>query len=124
MSILSPESPMFPLVSPQVETTDDRIVVTYLDSNYLWKDYVVEPRDAVHRRISVSEQEISCVIPEFWSHISPNSHIKHVGCTVNGQTFQLVWPPAALDLPDGAALTFHVLLHEGLDDTALTYARW
>ena len=124
MSILSPESPTFPLVLPQVETSDDQIVVTYLDSNYLWKDYVVGPNDIVHRQISGSEQEISCDIPEFWSHISPTSHINHVGCTVNGQTFRLIWPPAALDHPTGAALTLHMLVHEGFDDSALTYAKW
>jgi hypothetical protein len=123
MSIRSPGSPLSPLVSPQVETSDDRVVVTYLDSNYLWKDYIVEPKDILHRQISVTDQEISCVIPEFWSHISRTSHIKHVGWTVNGETFQLPWPPSARDSLASPALSLQVQLHEGLDK-ALTYARW
>lgn len=124
MSILSTELPTIPLVSPLVQTADDHVVVTYLDSNFLWKDYIVEPKDVGHRQISATEQEISCVIPGFWSHISPTSLIKHVEWTVNGQTFQLVWPLAEPDPSDGAALTFNVLLQDGLDDTTLTYARW
>jgi hypothetical protein len=123
MSSLSPGSPIFTLLSPQVETHDDQMVVTYLDSNYLWKDYVVPPKDIVHRQISVTDQEISCVVPDFWSHISPTSHIKHVRCTVQGQTFHLPWPPAARDSLAEAALTLRVLLHEGLEK-ALTYVRW
>jgi hypothetical protein len=123
MSSLSPRSPLSPLASPRINASHDQMVVTYLDSNYLWKDYVVLPKDIVHRQISVTDQEISCVVPDFWSHISPTAHIKHVRYTVNGQTFHLPWPPAAQDSLASPALTLQVLLHEGLDK-ALTYVRW
>jgi hypothetical protein len=123
MSSLSPRSPLSPLASPRINASDDQMVVTYLDSNYLWKDYVVLPKDIVHRQVSVTDQEISCIVPNFWSHISPTSHIKHVRCTVQGQTFHLPWPPAAHDSLASPALTIQVLLHEGLDK-GLTYARW
>jgi hypothetical protein len=123
MSIHSPQSPVFPLASPVVDASDDQMVVTYLDGNYLWKDYVVLPKDIVRRQISVTEQEISCVIPEFWTHISHTSNIKHVRYTVHGQTFHLPWPPSAVSPPAEAALTLHVQLHEGLEK-GLTYAWW
>jgi hypothetical protein len=123
MSSLTPRSPLSPLASPRINASDDQMVVTYLDSNYLWKDYVVPPKDIVHRQTSVTDQEISCVVPDFWSHISPTSHIKHVRCTVQGQTFHLPWLPSARDSLASPALTLDLLLHEGLDK-ALTYVRW
>jgi hypothetical protein len=123
MSTLSPKSPTFALASPQGETSNDHVVVTYLDSNHVWKDYVVEPKDVVRRQIGLTEQEISCVVPNFWSHIPSSAHIKHVRCTVNGETFQLPWPPSAEDPLASPTLTLHVQLHDGLEK-ALTYAKW
>jgi hypothetical protein len=123
MSTPSPESPTFPLVSPQVETSNDHVVVTYLDSNYVWKDYVIEPQYLSERQISLAEQEISCVVPDFWSHIPSSAHIQHVRCTVNGETFQLPWPPPAQDPLASPTVTLHVQLHDGLE-RALTYAKW
>lgn len=123
MSALSTGLPLFPLLPPQVDASDDQMVVTYLDSNYVWKDYVVEPKYLSERRISLTEQEISCVVPNFWSRIPPSAHIKHVRCTVKGETFQLPWPPSAQDPLASPALTLRVQLHAGLDK-ALTYATW
>ena len=123
MSILSPGSPLFPLLPPQVDASDAQLVVTYLDSNYIWKDYVIEQKYLSERQISLTEQEISCVVPDFWSHIPSSAHIKHVRCTVNGETFQLPWPPSAEDPLASPTVSLHVQLHDGLEK-ALTYAKW
>jgi hypothetical protein len=123
MSALSTGSSLFPLLPPQVDAPDDQMVVTYLDSNYVWKDYVVEPKYLSERQISLTEQEISCVVPNFWSRIPPSAHIKHVRCTVKGKTFQMLWPPSAQDHLASPALTLYVHVHDGLDK-APTYASW
>ena len=123
MSVLSSGLPLFPLLSAQVDAPDDKMVVTYLDSNFVWKDYAIEPKYISERQISLTDQEISCVVPDFWSRIPPFAHIKHVRCTVKGETFQLPWPPSAQDPLASPALTLHVQLHDGLD-RALTYVKW
>ena len=115
--------PLFPLVSPHVDVLADQMVVTYLDSNYVWKDYIIEPKCISERQISLTDQEISCIDPDFWSRVPSSAHIKHVRCTVNGETFQLPWPPSSRDPYASPALTLHVQLHDGLDK-ALTYAKW
>jgi hypothetical protein len=123
MPALTSGLPLFPLVSPYMDAIADQMVVTYLDSNYIWKDYTIEPKCISERQISLTDQEISCIVPDFWSRIPPSAHIKHVRCTVNGETFQLPWPPSAQDPLASPTLTLQVQLHDGLDK-ALTYAKW
>jgi hypothetical protein len=123
MSALSTGLPLFPLLPPQVDAPEDQLVVTYLDSNYVWKDYTIEPKYISVRQLSLTEREISCAVPDFWSRIPPSAHIKHVRCTVKGKTFHLPWPPSAQDPLASPELTLHVQLHAGLDQ-APTYATW
>ena len=72
---------------------DCQIVVTYRDSNYLWKDHAVNQTDVTDTRVSPTERAIHCFAPDFWGRFAQPSRIERVMVTLQDHTFRLPWRP-------------------------------
>jgi hypothetical protein len=70
---------------------DCQIVVTYRNSNYLWKDRAVDPTDVTDTTLSPTERAIHCFAPDFWDRFSHPSRIECVMVTLQDRTFRLPW---------------------------------
>jgi hypothetical protein len=89
---------------------DYQIVVTYRDSNYLWKDRAVNSTDMTDTEINPTERVVHCFTPNFWGRFSHPSCIERVMVTLKGHTFRLPWR-AAMNLAVPSALSLDILLH-------------
>ena len=87
-----------------------QIVVTYRDSNYMWKDRAVDQTDITETVVSPTERAIHCFAPHFWGHFAPPSRIERVTVTEQGHAFRLAWKPA-LNLTTPSALSMNIFLH-------------
>ena len=81
------------------------IVVTYRDSNYMWKDRAVNQADITETSDSPTERVVHYFAPNFWGPFAQPSRIERVMVTQQGHTFRLPWhaevkpaPPSALSL--------------------------
>lgn len=114
-------------VFPPMAQTDCQIVVTYRDSNFVWKDRALDQSDVTEARAGTDERTIHCFIPTFWETVGRFSHVEHVGVTLNGHTTQLRWPPSprvAAEPPPLPALSMDIRLHRGAGDTTATEVSW
>lgn len=89
---------------------DYQIVVTYRDSNYLWKDRAVDSTEMTDTEVSPTERTIHCFVPTFWGRFSQPSRIERVMVTLQGFTFRLPWR-TAMNLTAPSALSLDILLH-------------
>lgn len=89
---------------------DYQIVVTYRDSNYLWKDRAVNSMEITDTDINSTERAVHCFVPNFWGRFSQPSRIERVMVTLQGRTFRLPWR-AAMNVAAPAALSLDILLH-------------
>lgn len=89
---------------------DYQIVVTYRNSNYLWKDRAVDSIEMTETEVSPTERAIHCFVPNFWGRFSHPSRIERVMVTLQGRTFRLPWR-AAMNIAAPSALSLDILLH-------------
>jgi hypothetical protein len=89
---------------------DYQIVVTYRDSNYLWKDRAVDCTETSDTEVNPTERAIHCFAPNFWGRFSRPSRIERVIITSQGCSFRLPWR-AAMNLAAPSALSLDILLH-------------
>jgi hypothetical protein len=90
---------------------DYQIVVTYRDSNYMWKDRAVDRTDMIDSTLSPTERAIHCFVPNFWGRRrAHSSRIERVMVTLQGRTFRLSWRPEN-NLATPSALSMDIRLH-------------
>lgn len=89
---------------------DYQIVVTYRNSNYLWKDRAVDSIEMTETEVSPTERAIHCFVPNFWGRFSHPSRIERVMVTLQGRTFRLPWR-GAMNIAAPSALSLDILLH-------------
>jgi hypothetical protein len=111
--------------SPMAQTYC-QIVVTYRDSNFVWKDRPLDQSEITETEVGTDERTMHCVIPNFWERAGRFSHVEHVGVTLNGHTTQLRWPPsgAIAESPPLPVLSMDIRLHCGAGDTTPAEVSW
>lgn len=122
MQVHAKETAVFP---PMAQTTC-QIVVTYRDSNFVWKDRPLDQSEMTETKVGTDERTMHCVIPNFWENVGRFSHVEHVGVTLNGHTTHLRWPPprASAELPPRPALSMDIRLRRGAGDTTPAEVSW
>ena len=91
-------------------TGDRQIVVTYRDSNFMWKDRAVDQTDTTETTVSPTEHDIHCFAPNFWGRFAQPSRIERVMVTQQGHTFRLPWR-TEMNLATPSALSMNIQLH-------------
>jgi hypothetical protein len=99
-----------------------QIVVTYRDSNYMWKDRSINQADMTEIRVSPTEHDIHIFSPNFWGQFAQPSRIEGVMVTQQGYTFRLPWR-AEMSLATSSALSMDLCLHYDGHEV-LTSATW
>jgi hypothetical protein len=99
-----------------------QIVVTYRDTNCMWKDRAVNQTDMTETIVSPTETAIRCFSPDFWARFAQPSRIERVMVTQQGHTFRLPWRAEMnLATPSALSMDFH-LHHNGHE--MLTGVTW
>jgi hypothetical protein len=88
---------------------DYQIVITYRNTNYLWKDRAVDRSDMADTAISPTEHTMHCFVPHFWDRRSRPSRIERVTVTQQDHAFRLPWQ-LALDQATPSALSLDISL--------------
>jgi len=114
-----------------------QVVVTYRDSNYVWKDRTIDPSDVTDRMLGPTERELTCVTSALWSGIPRSAQMRHLGVTIHNRTATLAWPPPVSPPSPKAAVQsdqsyapgrvdqdriLHILLHSTLGGPSFTVA--
>lgn len=86
------------------------IVVTYRDSNYMWKDRALKETDITETAVTPAEHTIHYFVPNFWGPFAQPSRIERVTITQQGHTFRLTWEPE-MDPATPSALSMDLCLH-------------
>ncbi len=86
------------------------IVVTYRDSNYMWKDRAVNQADVTETSVSPTESDVHYFAPNFWGPFAPPSRIERVMVMQQGHSFRLPWH-AETNPATPAALSMDLRLH-------------
>jgi len=102
--------------------SDDQVVITYRDSNFVWKDRALAPAFLTAREVSPTERWIDCFVPTFWGDVTHPARIQHVGVTTDGRTTELPWPPPETEQPPRPALAMHLRLRHAPGDAPSTVA--
>jgi len=89
---------------------DCLIVVTYRDSNYMWKDRALNAMDMTETVVSPTERTIHFSAPDFWGRFAQPSRIERVTVTQQGHTFRLAWMPEMASATS-SALSMDLRLH-------------
>lgn len=89
---------------------DCLIVVTYRDSNYMWKDRALNRSDMTETVVSPIERIIHFFSPNFWRRFAQPSRIERVTVTEQGHAFRLSWKPE-MNLATPSALSMDLRLH-------------
>lgn len=87
-----------------------QIVVTYRDSNFMWKDRAVTETDMTETIVSPTETAIHYFSPNFWGRFAQPSCIERVMVTQQGHTFRLPWR-GQIHLATPSALSMDLHLH-------------
>jgi hypothetical protein len=74
-----------------VVQTNCLIVVTYRDSNYMWKDRAINQADITEIVVTPTERAVHYFAPKFWGPFAQPSRIERVTVTQQGHTFRLPW---------------------------------
>jgi len=86
------------------------IVVTYRDSNYMWKDRALNEKDITETVVTATEHTIHYLVPHFWGPFAQPSRIERVTITQQGHTFRLPWQ-AEMNPAAPSALSMDLRLH-------------